>query len=126
MREPSDNLFRILLFLRRIFPVGGRSFALAEAANVDASADKPSLGKVGMSAEVTNRLVVVLAVGQVFKEGGVSFTRRKRSRQIQSNSQTNAIAHRNPGILDAYAVRRRGTSQCRDRQGKRGAQHQNA
>src|ERR1700689_2544486 len=114
MREPCDNLFRILLFLRRIFPVGGRSFAHAEAANVDASTDKPSLGEVGMGAEVANRLVVILAIRQVFEEGGVSFTRRKRSRQIQSNSQTNAIAHRDPGILDSYAVRRRGRRQCRE------------
>src|SRR5580658_9503067 len=80
--EPGDYLQTVRLFLLGILAVGGNSFAGAEAADVDASADVTAASEVGEDPVVTRGHGIIFSVGVVFEDGGKFLVRFRAVRHV--------------------------------------------
>ena len=105
--KPGDDLLAIELFAFGIFAVRGNALAGAEAADVHPYADISSSGEIGVDGIVPRSGGVVLAVGEIFEQGGKFFAGLRSVGHEKSGRQAHTVWHGNPLLNHADAIARR-------------------
>ncbi len=122
MREPCDNLFRILLFLAPNIP--GRAAILRSCRSRECRREHRQTlawrSRCGCRSREPPRRHPCGTAGIQAGRGIVHEVRVVGRYRVTARRMPSLIGIR--GILDAYAVRRRGRGHCRERHGKRCAQ----
>ena len=99
LREPRDDLDRVLLLSRQVLvlddPVG-----VAAAAQVDAHARVPVAGEVGVVVGVAARERVALAIGQVLEDGRHRIALGVLG-EPDARGEPRAVGQRDPRVVDA-------------------------
>src|SRR5450755_3937457 len=105
--EPRDHLLPVDLFLFGIFALWRRAFACAESSNIDTHAHIAAPREVRVLGIVSGGRPIILAIWQIFEQGGKLVTRLRAVRHVESRGQAHAILQRNPRLLHSDSVRRR-------------------
>src|ERR1700728_175256 len=107
MRQPRNYLLSIHLLLLRIFALRRRALTRTESANIHAHTHTPAPRKISMLGIISRRGSIILAVRQIFQQGGELLSRLGSVGHVERSCQPHAVFHRNPSLLHAHSVSRR-------------------
>jgi hypothetical protein len=104
MGKPGDDLQAVELLLLGVFAVGGKAFASAQAADIDAGAHVSAAHEVGVKSVVKLGGAVVFSIGVILEHDGEFLAGFAAIGHVQRDRQANTVLHRDPCALHADVV----------------------